>query len=491
MKQLAYVVRNQDEFADMLRGASAEMAKLPVISSVFVSVFATKLDRVSVEDMIQKLHGFLPDAHIVGSLTAMSVTDDFIIEHGVSVTFSVFEGAEVEVAAFPSRFLSSGEIGQSLLERIAELSDVRAVGLLLSDSSLDMMELLETLAEAPEDIRFFGGLVDENYLGQQGCLFTVREVMTSGLAAVIFRGKDLRVETTDSFGWEALGKDMVITGLDGSCIVTEIDHAPAIRSYEKYLGIKSNDGFSWEAMTFPVYFERDGRMLARVPRSCRNDGAVVFNADFRMGEHIHFAYGDPEGILEKARAMRKKMRHFRPQGIFVTSCLARALLLGADIGAELDACRGIAPFSGFYSFGEFRRYGRELVVSNMTLDLMGMREGVATEELADPLPPEVTKFSWQTHIMRHMVHFIRTTSRELETVNQGLAQLAQTDRLTALLNRGELEAVLERSLNLSKVSGQPLSVIMMDIDDFKGINDNYGHAVGDQALKLVADVLRK
>ena len=491
MKQLTYVVRTNNEFMDMLQDASRKMAKIPAISSILVTVFGTKMNRVNMEDMVQKLHGFLPDAHIIGSFAALSVADDFIIEYGVSVTFNLFEEASAEVVAFPSRFLSSGEIGQSLLERLQGMEDVKAVGLLLVDSSLDILDILEKLSEAPQEIQFFGGMTDEDYLGHQGCVFTADDVITSGVAALVLRGKDLHVNSLESFGWEALGRDMVVTGMDGPCVVTEIDNAPAIKAYEKYLGIKNNEDFAWEALTFPVYFERGEKTLARHPRSCHGDGAVVFNANIRVGDHLHFAYGDPEGILEKARELRKKMRLFRPQGIFLTSCVARWFLLGGDIGAELDACRELAPFSGFYSFGELRREGKELFISNMTLELLGMREGEPTEKLADPLPPTPAKFSWQTHVMRHMVHFIKSTSQELETVNQGLAQLAQMDRLTALLNRGELEAVLERSLEVSKVSRQPLSVIMMDIDDFKGINDNYGHAVGDEALKLVADVLRK
>ncbi|MBQ1510890.1 MAG: hypothetical protein IIZ54_08365, partial [Selenomonadaceae bacterium] len=149
MKQLTYVVRTNNEFMDMLQDASRKMAKIPAISSILVTVFGTKMNRVNMEDMVQKLHGFLPDAHIIGSFAALSVADDFIIEYGVSVTFNLFEEASAEVVAFPSRFLISGEIGQSLLERLQGKEEVKAVGLLLVDSSLDILDILEKLSEAP------------------------------------------------------------------------------------------------------------------------------------------------------------------------------------------------------------------------------------------------------------------------------------------------------------------------------------------------------
>lgn len=491
MKQLSYMVRSRDEFAGMLQDMSHRMAEISSVSSVLISVFCSKKDRNSLEDMVQKLQGFLPDARVIGCLVALSVADDIVVEGGSSVTFTIFSETTVDVVRFPSRSYSSEEMGRELKNHVEKLENVKAVGMYLVDSSLDTTALLGGLAGVNKDIQFFGGVIDEDYLGQQGCIFAAGDVITSGLAAVIFQGKTLRMEAAESFGWEALGKDMVITALDGSCVVKEIDYAPAVAAYEKYLGITDNEEFSWEAVAFPVYFEREGRMVGRYPRSCRSDGAVVFSADFRLGDHLHFAYGDPEGVLEKAKELRKKMRKFQPEGIFMTSCAARWLLLGSDVGMELDSCRGIASFAGFYGFGEFLGKGDDVVVSNMALQLLGMREGEPAGELADPLPPRVTRFSWQTHIMRHMVHFIKTTSQELEAVNQGLAELAQTDRLTALLNRGELEAVLERSLALVREAHQPMSVIMMDIDNFKGINDNYGHDTGDKALKLVADVLRK
>ena len=491
MRQLSYMVRSNGEFASMLQDASGKMAEMDPISSVLVSVFCSKKDRNLLEDMVQKLHTRMPEAHILGSLVALSVAGDIVAEGGSSVTFLIFSETRVEIACFPSRSMSSGKMGQALKKRLQELPDARAVGLYLVDSSLDTTTLLAGLSGTSKQISFFGGIIDEDYLGQQGCIFAAGDALTSGLAAVIFRGESLQVELLESFGWEALGRDMVITELEGSCVIKEIDRAPAIAAYEKYLGIKDNEEFSWEAVTFPVYLERGDHVLARYPRSCRSDGAVVFNADFRLGEHLHFAYGDPEGILEKAMNLRQKIRQFCPEGILMASCAARWLLLGGDVGMELDSCRGIAPFAGFYGFGEFQGNGEEIVVSNMALQVVGFREGAPSGTLADPLPPRIMRFSWQTHIMRHMVHFIKATSQELEAVNQGLVELAQTDRLTALLNRGELETVMARSLEMAKESHQPLSVIMMDIDNFKGINDNYGHDMGDQALKLVADVLRK
>ena len=93
--------------------------------------------------------------------------------------------------------------------------------------------------------------------------------------------------------------------------------------------------------------------------------------------------------------------------------------------------------------------------------------------------------------MARLVHFIETTTQELEDSNRQLAHLARIDRLTGLFNRGETELTLKNMLEQAHKYHEPLSVLMMDVDDFKTINDSYGHAVGDETLKTIASVIKK
>lgn len=64
-----------------------------------------------------------------------------------------------------------------------------------------------------------------------------------------------------------------------------------------------------------------------------------------------------------------------------------------------------------------------------------------------------------------------------------LHHMATTDPLTGLLNRRQFEALAKRELIRSERSKTPFSILMLDIDDFKKINDTYGHAAGDTVLK--------
>lgn len=80
--------------------------------------------------------------------------------------------------------------------------------------------------------------------------------------------------------------------------------------------------------------------------------------------------------------------------------------------------------------------------------------------------------------------------RRLTTLNRTLEHMAHTDYLTGLMNRRALLECAEIEIERSRRYGKPPSVLMLDIDHFKDINDRFGHVVGDAALRQFAGVLR-
>lgn len=82
-------------------------------------------------------------------------------------------------------------------------------------------------------------------------------------------------------------------------------------------------------------------------------------------------------------------------------------------------------------------------------------------------------------------------SNELAVTNERLQGQALTDALTGLPNRRFAAERLEQEWALTQRGERTLSCLMLDIDHFKSINDRYGHLVGDEALKLVANTLRQ
>ncbi len=78
----------------------------------------------------------------------------------------------------------------------------------------------------------------------------------------------------------------------------------------------------------------------------------------------------------------------------------------------------------------------------------------------------------------------------LEEANARLQQLASQDGLTGLANRRHFDAVLEAEIRRARRSGDPLALILCDVDFFKRYNDCYGHVQGDACLRAVGEVMR-
>ncbi len=88
------------------------------------------------------------------------------------------------------------------------------------------------------------------------------------------------------------------------------------------------------------------------------------------------------------------------------------------------------------------------------------------------------------------IQMIQDASK-LEHENQQLSDQAHYDPLTSTLNRGGLDQLLKQTFDESSRTGKPLSVIFLDADKFKPINDNHGHHVGDHVLQMVASAMNE
>jgi len=102
----------------------------------------------------------------------------------------------------------------------------------------------------------------------------------------------------------------------------------------------------------------------------------------------------------------------------------------------------------------------------------GLKLG-AVDYITKPFDPEPVKARVSTHI-------------KLKVAQEKLALLAATDGLTGLWNRAQFDAMLAYEYSRHTRSGGELSLIMLDVDNFKAFNDTYGHIAGDDCLRQVA-----
>jgi diguanylate cyclase (GGDEF)-like protein len=143
--------------------------------------------------------------------------------------------------------------------------------------------------------------------------------------------------------------------------------------------------------------------------------------------------------------------------------------------------------SRFYQLlpGSHKYLMRSLAVAPLTMD----GQLVGSLNLADTDParyePDMETFFLSQLAVKVSICLANVTAHEK------LRRLATRDPLTDLPNRREMETVLQQELTHSARYGQSLALIFLDCDDFKQVNDRYGHDCGDALLKHIADQMRR
>ncbi|MEH3106757.1 MAG: GGDEF domain-containing protein [Sphingomonas fennica] len=138
------------------------------------------------------------------------------------------------------------------------------------------------------------------------------------------------------------------------------------------------------------------------------------------------------------------------------------------------------------STADAHAYGSALATS-----VAGMEVGGGSGEMADALLALTRAMIERT---RHAERRLADMGQEIEQLQHNLAEaraVAARDPLTGLPNRAAIEERLAEAMAAAARLRAPLAFAYCDVDDFKRINDEFGHAVGDRVLKLVADALRE
>lgn len=126
----------------------------------------------------------------------------------------------------------------------------------------------------------------------------------------------------------------------------------------------------------------------------------------------------------------------------------------------------------------------EVLATEQTLADMVQCEGIYFEVTAVPLRDD--KQVDRILLLSHDITNFHRTKQSLEARNQELREISVTDALLGIRNRRGLDDELEREWARAQRRGEPLSLLMIDVDHFKIFNDTYGHTAGDNCLRQVA-----
>lgn len=99
------------------------------------------------------------------------------------------------------------------------------------------------------------------------------------------------------------------------------------------------------------------------------------------------------------------------------------------------------------------------------------------------------RFAERTHALETRNEELTRLRFALETANRRLKHLVGVDALTGIANRRHFDRALDREVRRARREAQPLSLVFLDLDEFKLFNDSYGHTRGDEVLRKVAQTL--
>lgn len=136
-------------------------------------------------------------------------------------------------------------------------------------------------------------------------------------------------------------------------------------------------------------------------------------------------------------------------------------------------------------------FGGDRFIARPIQALVNMASAVGRGDYAARnLPLHVPQeFRPLTAAIRSMAERLSERETAMKRANEHLGRLAQFDALTGLANRGSFDAQLLAEHENARVSGEPLALLLIDVDHFKAFNDLYGHVAGDACLREVAQAI--
>ncbi|SHL02292.1 diguanylate cyclase (GGDEF) domain-containing protein [Fibrobacter sp. UWEL] len=468
-----------------------------VTSSVVFSIYAENTDREQIELASEIIESEMPDALYLGCSTNGTITEGRLSDSPFVVVCTVCEypSTQAHLLQYTLTEDSAIDVVENLKKELEKRPWVKAIELLATLRGMSMTPFCEACNDINPDIQIFGGgafNIDIN--NDNACVFSkAKGYSEKGVIFLLTGGDDLIVHTTHITGWKPLGREFHVTKANGS-ILQELDGKPAYDAYYKYLNIPNNEHFFYNTLEFPFFYKHHGINILRAPIASNDDGSLTMTSNIEQDVYARIAYGDPWTILNCIEEGGREIAKFQPEILKVFSCAARRTFWGNDeISKETEPFQSIAPTSGFYTSGEFLRCENELIQHNVTLVIAAMREGAIEETSQFKMSSET--FSGKVSMINRLATFIDAATAELAEANQKLAKMAIEDSLTTLYNRAETQRRIISALKQFNEANKKVSLIMMDIDNFKMVNDTYGHKEGDNVIlgltKVIKEVVQK
>ena len=430
----------------------------------------------------------------IGTTTAGEIYNGEVYENSINVSIMEFEETTIKQSHFIDKndYNLGKEIATSIFTTDTKASIVFIDGLLTNGS-----DVIDGISSINSSIPVSGGLAGDNGDLTQTLIFDKDGVYSKGAVAVSLNNKHLNVFTQYQLNWQAIGKTMTVTKAEKNRLY-EIDGINVSEIYTKYLGEKIGSNLPYSATEFPLLkIEDDGLEVCRTFTHQFEDGSLLSIGNLEIGDKVRLAFGNVELILNNTKEKLSKYQSFQPEAMFLYSCASRKVFLQSEIIDELKPLNQIAPNIGFFTYGEIYHNNNKNSLLNISLTILALSENdtkYTPKNINKSIKEDIeSNFLKKKHylVLDALTNLSNTVISELEEAQQQLKEQANKDYLTGLYNRRYFNEVSQNIIYVSKRQNKNCSVMMLDIDKFKNINDTYGHDVGDEVIKALSHILLK
>jgi len=399
------------------------------------------------------------------------VQDELVTDRGTSLR----AGSQLSIAMVGANLRSA-----SILRLLSDVESLKVVGVADSRRNAPCMRLAE-------DLGIFTTIEVSELFQIPGLDLIIDMSEEPDVQRILHDYRPADVEVLGGRGSEMVW-DLLIAkkrGEEHEKLFVELQVAyDKIRSHERQLQISKNTlertNEKLESRLAEIFFTHEFfKALTSFTSVADVTSLIVDGANGILGAEISCVYlfdGDKRSLTLRASQGRPK-EYFMEKAEVDGTILGRAL--HGDPVQEVDTQEDATPLVWTTHSSEIR--SQVAVAMRMGDSLIGVIV-VASSTYREFSSTEIERLE--------VISNQASLALQNALLHEELERLSVTDRLTELYNHGYFQQRLDEELGRAKRFGHPLSLIMLDIDDFKEFNDSFGHPRGDKVLQSVASVIR-
>lgn len=329
--------------------------------------------------ILSRIRSAFPEIALIGGTTYGEISSKMGFRED-SLSLMMFCSDVIEIKAGLGRDLSAENALATAQGAIAslELEDLSQAKLCITipDGIAEGTEpaLRQLQKQLPSGLPIVGGRAGDQFEFEQTYQFFQGEVVENGLPILVFCG-DLRISHGVASGWQPLSRKATITKCN-SPVVYEIDHQPATKFYQHYLGDLPISG------EYPLAIFEDESDCFYLRASNHWDlesGSILFSGEIPDQASVQITYASCDHIVTATQdSIKQALAHYpgeKPAAALLFSCAARRWLLGHRTKEEYELGQQLIdpniPIFGFYTYGEIgpleiggdTRYHQETLVT--------------------------------------------------------------------------------------------------------------------------------